>query len=339
MTTETYNLPNIRTLLTDGFNDEELRRLCYDVPDFRPVYAQLAQGVSKVDVVFRLVEYAEQKMLMKELLTLARKLNPARYAEHGPYTYTNFSRLDVPIAVIAMTREQAIQLNSEAIFDSELTPYGEHEFLRKLKDIMQECGIEDFTMCYGEESRHKWKPFMTNQMSIQEIIQDVIAKLSRVHGVFIRPRYLSGHFLSLNSEERYQAREKLQKYGGVLIVDAISICHPKLRQALLQSQLIGSNDRIAIIVISPLNDSKVNQLFESQIYALHMEEAFRRSVNSLHPLYEFGITDIYNLSRRLSSILLNIGSGSLSQNVRFAIRAERGEPSGVGNIVTGGSRR
>lgn len=33
-----YNLSNIRALLTEGFTDEDLRHLCYDISDFRPVY-------------------------------------------------------------------------------------------------------------------------------------------------------------------------------------------------------------------------------------------------------------------------------------------------------------
>ena len=41
---EGYYLKNIRILLNKGFSDEELRHLCYDVPDFRPVYDELAQN-------------------------------------------------------------------------------------------------------------------------------------------------------------------------------------------------------------------------------------------------------------------------------------------------------
>jgi hypothetical protein len=45
--TKRYILPNIRALLTEGFTDRQLRRLCYNVPGFRPAYDQLAEGTGK----------------------------------------------------------------------------------------------------------------------------------------------------------------------------------------------------------------------------------------------------------------------------------------------------
>jgi nucleoside phosphorylase len=80
-----YFLRNIRALLTEGFTDEELRRLCYDVPDFRPVYDQLARDTGKAGIIDRLLEHAEQKVLLETLLHLAQTLSPARYEQHQPY--------------------------------------------------------------------------------------------------------------------------------------------------------------------------------------------------------------------------------------------------------------
>lgn len=83
--TQRYHLRNIQTLLTQGFTEQELRDLCFYEPEFRPVHDQLPQGVSKVELVRRLLEYAEQKMLLDALLDLARKHNLARYKKHQPY--------------------------------------------------------------------------------------------------------------------------------------------------------------------------------------------------------------------------------------------------------------
>lgn len=80
-----YNLKNIRTLLTEGFTDEELRRLCYDLPDFRPVYDQIAQNTGKAGIIDRLIEYADRKLLIETLLTLTKEYSPARYEKHQPY--------------------------------------------------------------------------------------------------------------------------------------------------------------------------------------------------------------------------------------------------------------
>jgi formylglycine-generating enzyme required for sulfatase activity len=85
VTKQSYNLANIRDLLVNGFTDEDLRRLCFDVPDFRPVYHELARGTGKAAIVDRLLEHAETRMQIPTLLALAEKQNPARYEHHGPY--------------------------------------------------------------------------------------------------------------------------------------------------------------------------------------------------------------------------------------------------------------
>jgi hypothetical protein len=85
MTKQDYDLSNIRDLLVEGFGDEALRRLCFDVPGFRPVYHTLARGMGKDEIVDRLLEYAEQQMQIPALLALAEAQRPERYEHHGPY--------------------------------------------------------------------------------------------------------------------------------------------------------------------------------------------------------------------------------------------------------------
>lgn len=94
MTRQLYHLANIRDFLINGFSDLDLRRLCYDVPDFRPVYNELARGTGKAQIADELIEYAEKTLQVDTLLALAKERNPARYEEHGPYY------LDDPISVL-----------------------------------------------------------------------------------------------------------------------------------------------------------------------------------------------------------------------------------------------
>jgi hypothetical protein len=83
--TKRYHLSNIRTLLTEGFTDDELRRLCYDIPEFRPIYDELSQETGKSKIIDRLIEYANRKLKLEELLAWANQHNPARYEAHQPY--------------------------------------------------------------------------------------------------------------------------------------------------------------------------------------------------------------------------------------------------------------
>ncbi len=80
-----YNLVNIRTLLVEGFTAAELRDFCYDTPDFKPVYHQLAENAGKTEIVQKLLVHAEQKLLLDRLLAWAEAQNPTRYAAHQPY--------------------------------------------------------------------------------------------------------------------------------------------------------------------------------------------------------------------------------------------------------------
>lgn len=81
----TYNLQKIRLLLTEGFTDTELRRLCYDRPDFRSVHNSLASNTGKDEIVDKLIGYADRQQLLDALLLLAKEQNPAKYADYLPY--------------------------------------------------------------------------------------------------------------------------------------------------------------------------------------------------------------------------------------------------------------
>jgi hypothetical protein len=83
--TKHYQLNNIRTLLNDGFTDEELRRFCFDTDEFRQVYDELSKDTGKADIVDELVEYANRRVLFDPLLAWAEDQNPAQFKKHQPY--------------------------------------------------------------------------------------------------------------------------------------------------------------------------------------------------------------------------------------------------------------
>lgn len=84
MTTQ-YYLENIRTLLTKGFNDTELRRLCFDIPALRAVYDDLAENTGKSAIIDKLLERADRHLKLDKLLAKVKLKNPARYEMHQPY--------------------------------------------------------------------------------------------------------------------------------------------------------------------------------------------------------------------------------------------------------------
>jgi hypothetical protein len=88
-----YRLANIRELLTTGFSDRELRNFCFDQPEFREVYEQLAEQTGKEEIISLLLEHADQNLLFDVLLAWAKERNPARYKRHQPYTNIQPSNL------------------------------------------------------------------------------------------------------------------------------------------------------------------------------------------------------------------------------------------------------
>jgi hypothetical protein len=76
-----YSLRAIRKLLTDTFSDEALRTLCYDMPQFRPVYEQFSAGMTKTQMIQLLLEFGERKGLLADLLVAARDESPEKYAD------------------------------------------------------------------------------------------------------------------------------------------------------------------------------------------------------------------------------------------------------------------
>jgi len=240
------------------------------------------------------------------------------------------------VAIIAMTHKEATELSTGSIFNNQK----ERQDWENLKASLQEHGITDFTACY-EESRDKWKPLISDEDTIQDIIEEVVQKLNNGRTKsLIEPKYLSHAFLSADKDERQSVWDTLSESGGVLIIDAISMCHSDVRHTYIQSQLSGGRTPITIIVVSPLNPNvlKVNELLEKQIYDVHMEQAFARFVKHLDPCYEFGVGNICNLRRWLYSTLPNIGRRGLDQDTQEAVYKERGRPRGISKAVTGSTR-
>ena len=117
MTDKTYDKPNIRKLLINGFSDQELRRLYCEIPDFYPVCDDLSHRSSKSEIVDQLIEYADRTLQIDTLLDLAKEQRPERYDFHGPY-YEGES---------TEAHDQAGAHDSEILVDSHA---GEHESIQ-----------------------------------------------------------------------------------------------------------------------------------------------------------------------------------------------------------------
>ncbi len=78
-----YHTHKIRQLLTEGFDDQILRDLCFD--EFKPVYQKLSSNTGKAEIVGKLIEYAGAMSQLDNLLNWAKEKNYPRYLQYQPY--------------------------------------------------------------------------------------------------------------------------------------------------------------------------------------------------------------------------------------------------------------
>jgi formylglycine-generating enzyme required for sulfatase activity len=78
--TQEHNIAAIRKLLLAAFTPEELRRFCYDRPDFRPVTNRFGRPYRLDDMVDELITYSDKYDLLSELLAELKQHNPRQYA-------------------------------------------------------------------------------------------------------------------------------------------------------------------------------------------------------------------------------------------------------------------
>ena len=83
MPEQDYHLANIRNLLHEGFTDEEIYSLCYDL--YASIYKGLKPEINKELVVRLLLEQANRRLEVETLLDWAKLHNRARYEKHQPY--------------------------------------------------------------------------------------------------------------------------------------------------------------------------------------------------------------------------------------------------------------
>ncbi len=218
---------------------------------------------------------------------------------------TDFQRMrleNIHIAVVAMTHDEAQQL------DSGVVPYkpSEIESWKELKSYLNEHMLGDFTSYY-KESRDEWVPFFANGKPIKDVLQEEVDDLNKIRrqGSVIELEFLSSYYLSADRHERSRARSLLTSYGGVVIIDAISMYHTDLRDVFFKFSLLSPNNPVAVIVVSPLerNRLNVNANLEKIVYHNHLEVAFER-FTAFDPRYKFGIDDMCCLQRWLYLNLL-----------------------------------
>lgn len=249
--------------------------------------------------------------------------------------------IEIPFVIVAMTQDEANQLR-----EMTLNQLGAgNDELKKFQDLTQmikEHGIQDFINYYSE-IREGWKPYICQESTIQAVIITMVEEINCYRSEIanlplVQPKFLSHECLGLDDSKRVSAWNELRQMGCVLIVDSISLFHPKVQEKLLKAE-ITSNENVAILVLSPINPYAIqaNQLLEQTI-SYQMEPAFFRFNEELDKLCEIGIGDLRAMRRWFFSVIPETAEIIIKQKPqlknKLGLRKKMGPRNGVDTLWT-----
>ena len=221
---------------------------------------------------------------------------------------TSSSSVELPFIILSMIESEARALFDETVFDDRLVPGIDKDQFLLFKQALIQSGLNpdrDLICCYND-SRDNWKPANSEKdilNAVNEMIESVCIERARSGESPICPKFLSDRFFREEDPARVEIWEGLGETGCILIIDAISLFHPRLRFMLSNSGL-GSKNNIAITIISPLNSyaNPVNGCIED-IIKTRMELVFSRFSKKLDQLCEIGIGNTIALQRWLHTAI------------------------------------
>jgi hypothetical protein len=227
--------------------------------------------------------YADEHPIAGELDDLRAELGAATGGERWT---------DVPYAVVAMTRAQAQQLPDPVV-----------------AMIGQLLPNADAIWAAYSDLRDSWSPFPEDPQGISEILLETIDELNAERAADdkmapLRLRSFTDAFFASDINTRSETHLALGREGCILIVDPISLFHPEIVDALSKSELVSKEERVAIVILSPVTLSRLemHRMVEQEI-ATHIPLSTGRYKRISDNLYEFGVADPMALKRRLYRIL------------------------------------
>jgi hypothetical protein len=181
------------------------------------------------------------------------------------------STISVPIILVVMTKAEAQELVTRSAFQ------GEAQMLQGPFDqlcIYLQTEYKDWLDRYGATPM-AWKPFdsTSNNATIEELVTEAFNGLEKEIDVFdnrpLVPSFQDIHTLG-NIENRTVLRQMRNK-GCIVILDVISMRHPKLQRAFHQS-LLDAYPRTSIVSIAPNQKSYDEASHLAVLIQLKLEE-------------------------------------------------------------------
>ena len=218
--------------------------------------------------------------------------------------------VELPFVVVAMKKDEAENLFEETVSNIET------KYFHALKEKLQNVDI----LSRYKEQRDQWIPFSHGQFEIRRIIEGVINWLNWLNKTkrlpsyidypdlpLVNPRFFSEKFFGEdNYSETFIALKKYYGKSCIIIVDMISLYHPKLRDRLSIAELT-SEENVSMLFLSPLSfgTEQINMVIEEEIKTKTRPFTFvhGRFYEDLDPFCTFLTGGIQTLQRWLYLLL------------------------------------
>lgn len=132
----------------------------------------------------------------------------------------------VPVVPIVMTRAEAAELVGAEAFDATSDELRSH-FKAVQRTIEQDAGIVDWSKRYGDKSED-WHPFSADGLTLDAILTGELRQRSD-EKLLYKPRFVDVR--TLNDLANRSELKRLRNGPCVVVMDVMSICHPKLFDA------------------------------------------------------------------------------------------------------------
>ncbi len=313
---EEIDFAELAQFLIRYFNLDELRGLALSLN----VQLENLSGNNLPAKVEELIGYMYRRGRLPELIAAAATERP-----NVNWPVISGEVAEIPFVIVAMNQTEAEELWQGI----QLSPtFGQ------LQQTLQADGYADLVNRYGRD-REAWQPFGSPHGSIQDVIESIIEflnqdKFSSRRLPLLKAVFHSSSFFATPMVTRMNTWRELHRTGCVIVVDPISLFHPEMARALLQSQL-GAKSEVAMLVISPIDpdSSPANALIEAQLNQ-QFAIPYVRFDQELDHLCEFGIGNLRALRRRLVATLPEtaalLGNQRANRSSRDMLRQHMGNP-------------
>jgi hypothetical protein len=244
ITVDWINLSNNDHLTPFRPLTEELRKSSY--PNI-PNRFNLRQSQEIIEVFKSISHSLESGNNLREVFRTSRN----RFITIDPSMeeYLRFLGYEINIVLLVMNDSEAQELYSESVF---LDYNGDlRENFQTLKRTLNDNGVTDWVDHYQSTSE-QWQPFNTDMRNITQLIDEVIEDVTS--GSIIVSKFIDIRELNGDNKDSFKLLKKLRDKGCIIIMDVISMQHPKI-QHLFKSTALDASYNTLLLMVAPIHSA------------------------------------------------------------------------------------